>query len=117
MTMTTDTDLRELKDLIAANHAAATQQTAVLSQQIAATAALSQRVEIGFAQVDTKFAGVDTKLAEMNGNSQALDQKLSGDIKALDQKVTGIDDRLKSQEIKLTQMDANQRVITFPSWQ
>jgi flagellar capping protein FliD len=70
MTTTTDTDLRELKDLIAANHNTVTQQTAALSQQITATnqqiAALSQRVEVGFAQVDIKFAQVDTKLAQVD---------------------------------------------------
>jgi chromosome segregation ATPase len=132
MPPTTETDLKELRDLLTANHAAVTQQIAATNQQIAT---LSQRVEIGFAQVDTKFAGVDTKLAEMNGTIQALDQKVSGDIKAidqkvssdikaldqkvsgdikaLDQKVTGIDDRLKSQDNKLTQIDANQRELTI----
>jgi hypothetical protein len=45
--MTTGTELR---DLIAANHAAATQQIAV-----------------GFAQVDTKLAQVDTKISELAG--------------------------------------------------
>jgi chromosome segregation ATPase len=135
MPPTTETDLKELRDLLTANHAVITQQIAVTNQQIAATnqqiAALSQRVEVGFAQVDTKFAQVDTKLAqvdtklaEMNGTIQSLDQKLSseiksldqklsGEIKTLDQKVTGIDDRLKSQDTKLIQIDANQRELTI----
>ncbi len=56
MPSTTETDLRELKDLIAANHTGVTQQIA----------ALSQRVEVGFAQVDIKFAQVDTKLAQVD---------------------------------------------------
>jgi uncharacterized protein YpuA (DUF1002 family) len=43
---------------------------------------LSQRVELGFANVDTKFAEV------------------KGDIKALDQKMTALDDRLKAQDAK-----------------
>jgi chromosome segregation ATPase len=197
MPPTTETDLKELRDLLTANHAVITQQIAVTNQQIAATnqqiAALSQRVEVGFAQVDTKFAQVDTKLAqvdtklaqvdtklaEMNGTIQSLDQKLSseiksldqklsgeiksldqklsgeinafdqklsgeikaldqklsgeiqtldqklsgeiqtldqklsGEIKTLDQKATGIDDRLKSQDTKLIQIDANQRELTI----
>jgi predicted nucleic acid-binding Zn-ribbon protein len=85
---------------------------------------LREEIRVGFAQVDIKFAQVDTKLAEINGNIQALDQKLSGsiqsldqkisgEIKTLDQKVTGIDDRLKSQENKLTQIDTNQRELTI----
>jgi hypothetical protein len=49
MAMTTDTELRELKELIAANHNSVTQQIAV-----------------GFAQVDTKLAQVDTKIYEQS---------------------------------------------------
>jgi archaellum component FlaC len=154
MPPTTETDLKELRDLLTANHAVITQQITATNQQIAA---LSQRIEVGFAQVDTKLAGVDTKLAEMNGTIQSLDQKLSGEIKSLDQKLsgeinafdqklsgeikaldqklsgeiqtldqklsgeiktldqkaTGIDDRLKSQDTKLIQIDANQRELTI----
>jgi hypothetical protein len=52
---------------------------------------LREEIRVGFAQVNTKFA-------EMNGSIQTLDQK-----------VGGIDDRLKSQDIKLTQIDTKQR--------
>jgi hypothetical protein len=65
MATPTDTEVRELKDLITANHAALTNSIA----------ALSQRMEVGFAEV-------------------------KGEIKALDQKVTALDDRLKSQDTK-----------------
>jgi chromosome segregation ATPase len=110
----TESETRELRDLVIG---------------------LREEIRVGFAQVDIKFAQVDTKLAEINGNIQALDQKLSGEIKALDQKlsgsiqsldqkisgeiktldqkVTGMDDRLKSQENKLTQIDTNQRELTI----
>jgi hypothetical protein len=50
--MTTDTELR---DLIAANHAAVTQQIAV-----------------GFAQVDTKLAQVDTKISDLRDEMNRL---------------------------------------------
>ena len=77
MATDTETEIRELKDLIVASNASL----------ISSIAAMSQRMEVGFAQMDTKLAEV------------------KGDIKALDQKVTGIDDRLKSQETKLSSID------------
>jgi uncharacterized protein involved in exopolysaccharide biosynthesis len=78
-----------------------------LREVLNAISALSQRVEIGFAQMDTKLA--ETK-AELKGEIQRVEAKMDaqftevkGDIKALDQrvvalddKVTGLDDRVKA---------------------
>jgi uncharacterized protein YpuA (DUF1002 family) len=82
-TPTTDTELREVLNAISA---------------------LSQRVEVGFAQIDTKLA--ETK-AELKGEIQRVEAKMDaqfaevkGDIKALDQRMTGLDDRVKAQDAK-----------------
>jgi hypothetical protein len=60
--MTTDTELR---DLIAANHAAVTQQIAVGFAQI----------DTKFAQVDTKLAHVDTKISDLRGEGRSQDSE------------------------------------------
>jgi hypothetical protein len=91
MPPTTETDLKELRDLMAANHSAVTQQVVALSQQIAA---LSQRVEVGFAQVDIKFAQVDTKLAQVDtkisdlrGEVNTRLAEMKGDLKIVKQPI------------------------------
>jgi hypothetical protein len=67
----TDTEVRELKDLIIANNTALTNSIA----------SLSQRMEVGF--------------AEVKGEMKALDQRIA----SVDQKVVALDDRLKNQDI------------------
>ena len=84
MATPTDTETKEIMSAIATLTACITR---LESTAAANHAALTQRMEVGFAQMDTKLAEV------------------KGDIKALDQKVTGIDDRLKSQETKLSSID------------
>jgi archaellum component FlaC len=53
-----------------------------LKEVLNAIAALSQRVEVGF--------------AEIKGEIKALDQRVTG----IDQKVTALDDRIKTQDTK-----------------
>jgi porphobilinogen deaminase len=77
MPPTTETDLRELKDLMVANHNAVTQQIA----------ALNQRVEVGFAQVDTKLAQVDTKIADLRGEVNTRLAEMKGDLKIVKQPI------------------------------
>ncbi len=91
MPPTTDTDLRELRDLITANQIAVIQQITALSQQVAA---LNQRVEVGFAQVDIKFAQVDTKLAQVDtkisdlrGDMNTQFAEMKGDLKIVKQPI------------------------------
>jgi chromosome segregation ATPase len=107
-TPVTDTELKEVLN--------------ALAKLTEGVAAMSQRMEVGFAQVDTKFAQmeakIDTKLsetkAELKGEIQRVEAKMDaqftevkGDIKvvdqrvvALDDKMTGLDDRLKAQDAK-----------------
>jgi hypothetical protein len=65
--MTTDTELR---DLIAANHAAVTQQ-----------------ITVGFAQVDTKLAQVDTKISDLRGEVNTRLAEMKGDLKIVKQPI------------------------------
>jgi hypothetical protein len=68
--MTTDIELKELKDLISANHNAVTQQIAV-----------------GFAQVDTKFAQVDTKISDLRGEMNTRLAEMKGDLNIVKQPI------------------------------
>jgi hypothetical protein len=68
----TDTEVRELKDLIIANNTALTNSIA----------SLSQRMEVGF--------------AEVKGEMKALDQRIA----SVDQKFVALNDRLKNQDTK-----------------
>jgi phosphatidate phosphatase PAH1 len=80
MTVPTDTEVREIRDSLARLEALMVSNNTAVTQQLSA---LTQRVEVGFAEV-------------------------RGDIKALDQKVSDMDNRLRSQEIKLNQLDVKQ---------
>jgi porphobilinogen deaminase len=75
MAMTTDTELRELKELIATNHYAVTQQIAVGFAQ----------VDTKFAQVDTKLAQVDTKISDLRGEVNTRLAEMKGDLKIVKQ--------------------------------
>jgi hypothetical protein len=77
MTMTTDIELRELKNLISANHNAVTQQIAV---------GLAQ-VDTKFAQVDTKLAQVDTKISDLRGEMNTRLAEMKGEIKIVKQPI------------------------------
>jgi porphobilinogen deaminase len=81
MAMTTDTELRELKDLMAANHAAVTQQIAALREVGFA------QVDIKFAQVDTKLAQVDTKISDLRGEVNTRLAEMKGDLKIVKQPI------------------------------
>jgi hypothetical protein len=79
MPPTTDTELKELKDLVIG---------------------LREEMRVGFAQVDTKFAQMEAKMnaqfTEVKGDIKVVDQR----VVALDDKMTGLDDRLKAQDAK-----------------
>jgi hypothetical protein len=77
MAVTTDTELRELRELIAANHAAVTQQIAVGFAQ----------VDTKFAQVDTKLAQVDTKISDLRGEVNTRLAEMKGDLKIVKQPI------------------------------
>jgi ABC-type phosphate transport system auxiliary subunit len=84
MPPTTETDLRELKDLIAANHTAITQQIAALNQRLEVGFA---QVDIKFAQVDTKLAQVDTKISDLRGEVNTQLAELKGELKIVRQPI------------------------------
>jgi hypothetical protein len=80
MIMTTDIELRELKNLISANHNAVTQQIAV---------GLAQ-VDTKFAQVDTKLAQVDTKISDLRGEMNTRLAEMKGEIKIVKQPIASL---------------------------
>jgi hypothetical protein len=69
MTSATDTDIRELKDLIQS---------------------LDKKIEIGFANIDTKFAKVEGQIntleAKLDGKIDSVEAKLVGKIDKLDER-------------------------------
>ena len=79
MATPTDTETKEIMSAIATLTACITR---LESTAAANHAALTQRMEVGFAQMDTKLAEV------------------KGDIKALDQKVIALGDQVKGQDTK-----------------
>jgi chromosome segregation ATPase len=85
MATVTDQDLQQLKDLITAGNAATQKQIADLDL----------RMQVGFANVDTKFAHVEAKFA-------AIDQRLDG----FDQRLDNIDQRLDRMEKRTDSLDA-----------
>jgi hypothetical protein len=70
-----------------------------LREVLNAVSALTQRVEIGFANVDAKFAQVDTKLsefkAEIKAEIQRVEAKTDVKLAQLEGKIDVIDERTK----------------------
>jgi hypothetical protein len=66
MPPTTDTDLREMRDLIIG---------------------LREEVRVGFAQVDTKLAQMDTKLSDLKGEVNTRLAEMKGDLKIVKQPI------------------------------
>jgi hypothetical protein len=112
MATVTDTDFQQLKDLITAGNAATQKQIADLalsSQQ--QTSKLEQRIEVGFANVETKF----TKL---EGDIENRFTKIEGDIATLSSGVQNFEKRMS--EMKIDQRAQDQRffglsifIVTF----
>jgi hypothetical protein len=69
MTQATDTDIRELKDLITG---------------------LRAETRLGFANIDTKFANIDTKLGDIKGDLKVIDSRLT----IVEATLTKLDNRL-----------------------
>jgi hypothetical protein len=66
MPPTTDTDLKEMRDLIIG---------------------LREEVRVGFAQVDTKLAQMDTKLSDLKGEVNTRLAERKGDLKIVKQPI------------------------------
>jgi hypothetical protein len=88
MPPTTETEIKELRDLI-------TDFREEVRIGLISTKAEIQRVEI---QLSSEIKAVDTKLSS---EIKAVDIRLSGDIKAIDEKISSMDDRLKTQDGKI----------------
>jgi chromosome segregation ATPase len=90
MPTTTDTDLKELKDLVNGLREEMNQRFAQMGTKLAETKAELkgeiQRVE----------AKIDAQFTEVKGDIKAVDQR----VVALDGNMTGLDDRLKAQDAK-----------------
>jgi hypothetical protein len=83
MSTVTDTDIQQIKDLITAGQLANQQQIAELDK----------RMEVGFANVDTKFAHLEGKIdaveAKLEGKIDAVEAKLKGRIDAVEAHLEG----------------------------
>ena len=62
MTQATDTDIREIKDLIAAGNAATQKQIADLDK----------KTEVGFAEMKGELKTIDVRLKNLESNSQKI---------------------------------------------
>jgi Skp family chaperone for outer membrane proteins len=83
MSTITDSDLQQLKDLITAGQLATQQQIAELDK----------RMEVGFANVDTKFA-------KLEGKIDAIESKLEGKIDTMNAELSNIKSNQKSQDTR-----------------
>jgi hypothetical protein len=70
MPTVTETDLKELKDLITS----------------------------GFSRLDAEITGLKISQERLSGQITSLDEKLTGKINVLDEKITGLGKRLEFQE-------------------
>jgi hypothetical protein len=70
MPTVTESDLKELKDLITT----------------------------GFSRLDTEITGLKISQERLSGQITSLDEKLTGKINVLDEKITGLGKRLEFQE-------------------
>jgi uncharacterized tellurite resistance protein B-like protein len=79
MNQTTDTDIQQIKDLIAAGNATTQKQIADLAisthKQIGD---LREEVRVGFANIETKFTKVDGELKEVTSRLTAVENNLKG---------------------------------------
>jgi hypothetical protein len=112
MTTVTDTDLQQLKDLITAGNIATQKQiadgNAAMQKQIAdlalstqqqitatqqQTAKLEQRMELGFANVETKFTKLEGDISMLSSGIQNFEKRMSemkNDQRAQDQRFFGL---------------------------
>jgi peptidoglycan hydrolase CwlO-like protein len=100
MTAATDTDLQQVKDLITTLHTATQKQitdgNAALQKQIADLALntqkqiadLDKRMDVGFANVETKFTKLEGDIRELRSELKALDTKFDEKTKNLDLRIT-----------------------------
>jgi uncharacterized tellurite resistance protein B-like protein len=84
MTQATDTDIREIKDLIAAGNAATQKQIADLAlstqKQIAD---LREEMRLGFTKLDGKIDNLDGRLVAVESSNKTIDGRLWGLIATL----------------------------------
>jgi hypothetical protein len=105
MSTVTDTDLQQLKDLIIAGNIATQKQItdgqAATQKQIADLAIstqqqmskLEQRMELGFANVETKFAKVEGDIATLSNDVRNFEKRMTemkNDQRAQDQRFFGL---------------------------
>jgi hypothetical protein len=71
MTQTTDTDIREIKDLIGAN-------TKAISDLTTSVSGLREEMRVGFSDIKGKIDNLDGRLVAVEGNLKGLDARLWG---------------------------------------
>jgi 1-aminocyclopropane-1-carboxylate deaminase/D-cysteine desulfhydrase-like pyridoxal-dependent ACC family enzyme len=95
MTSATDTDIQQIKDLIAAGNAATQKQIADLAvstqKQIADSAIVTQKqiadldkkIDVGFAKIDGELKEVTNRLVAVESSNKTIDGRLWGLIATL----------------------------------
>ncbi len=71
MTQATDTDIREIKDLITAN-------TKAIADLTTSVSGLREEMRLGFSDVKGKIDNLDGRLVAVEGNLKGLDARLWG---------------------------------------
>jgi hydrogenase maturation factor len=79
MSTVTDSDLQQLKDLIAAGQLATQKQIAELDK----------KMEVGFAKVDVKFAHLEGKIDQLDERINTVEAKLVGKVDKLGEHLEG----------------------------
>jgi hypothetical protein len=114
-----DKDLKSIGNFLSTSlrqfKAAIEHLNSLTQQQIAK---LEQRMEVGFANVDTKFASFDTKFTKLEGDIEDRFTKIEGDIATLSTEVKNFEKRMT--DLKIDQRAQDQHffglsifIITF----
>jgi uncharacterized tellurite resistance protein B-like protein len=84
MTQATDTDIREIRDLIVAGNAATQKQIADLALSTQKQSAdLREEMRLGFTKLDGKIDNLDGRLVAVESSNKTIDGRLWGLIATL----------------------------------
>jgi chromosome segregation ATPase len=95
MTTVTESEIKELKDLIIAFRDDIKAEIKDIKAEIKDIKSDIKRIEIGQAEIKGDIKALDERLT---GQVKALDEKLTGEIKTINAKLDGLGKRLENQE-------------------
>lgn len=125
MTTAADTEIQQLKDLVATGNATTSRQIAdlTISTQKQITdltmemrtgfSGIREEMRVGFANVDTKFADVKGDIRELRSEIKAIDGKFDEKTKNLDQRLSSGEFISRGVAVGLTVTVVSGLLLTF----